>query len=267
MGTSFRVDSATPAPDDVLLDVIEQYFVSAGIRSVARRGDYFNGGTTGLGANAPEGGLHPVNAGTVVTNQNFERCGCYAMTSASGAVNGRQGNNFEIPFGADRSNDPAAANRPLRYILECLLIRAAPIVADTGFGYGFRRFNGLLGDTASGPGLALESLTTVNGGNWTVFRRLTDAGALLTTDTGIPGSTRIFARFIYDDTTNPRFQVEVNGATVLDLVGLANQLDPSGTEVYFPGFFQGSGTFTGVGQVDRVRQCRFRISALAGFPL
>lgn len=266
MTAAFRVDSATPAPDDVILDLLELIYAN-GVRVVARRGNFSNNGASGVGAASQDESFHSTNVGTVVLNTLFEGIGCYQLTSAAGATNGRQGSNLRgIPMGANRSNDPTAALRPIRYILEALLIRAAPIVAATGFGYGFSRTNSLVNFTAT-PGIQVASITTVNGGNWSVYQRLVNVGALVVTDTGVPGTTRAFLRFIYDDTTNPRLQILLNGATVHDVTGLANVPALTGAEILDNGFFQGDVTLAGVGQVDRVRQCRFRMQALPGFPL
>lgn len=266
MSNPFRSDTATAPPAITLLDILE--FNAASDVHVISRGAYQAGGTGGVGVAATlAGSLHPVNVGTVVTTTLFEGTGCYQLTSANGVLNGRQGLSRLIPIGANRANDPTAALRPMRHTFEALLIRAAGIVASTGFGYGFRRTNGLQGLNATTPGIAVESITTINGGNWTIFQRNVNAGAQTSTDTGIPGTTRLFFQLVYEDTTNPRLRIRLNGATALDLIGLANLPALTGAEILDNGFFQGDATLTGVGQVDRVRQGRYKLEALTGFDL
>lgn len=258
-----RQDTATTPPDSAVTDLLEMIGAN-NVHILARRGQLTDGGTTGVGltGNTP-GGLHPttVGAGVVLTTL-FEGQGCYQNTSAA-ATSGRQGMPALIPFGADHSGDPVSSRRPLRYTLEALVIRTAPVAANVSFGYGFRRTNATAIGSAT-PCIAVESISTVNGGNWTVFSTRVNAGAQTTFDTGIPGSTRIFLQFIYDDTTAPRLQILMNGATVWDVSGLANIQSLAGAEQLSNGFFSGAGA---VGQVDRVRQVRFLVQLLPGFPV
>lgn len=253
-----RGQTVLPPPDISVVDVFE--FIGANsVHLVNRKGEYWDQAF-------PPTSLHPVNVGTVSLSALFEGVGCWSMTNAAATINGRQGLARAIPIGADRSGDPAAALRPLKHTWEVLLIRPNPLIANTGFGYGFRRSNGLLGLDPTGIGVVVESITTVNAGRWTLYQRNLTGGARTATDLLIPGTTRLFLRFIYQDTTNPSLQVEANGVQVLNAVGLANLPQPVGAEILDNGFFQGDAGLAGVGGIDRVRQARYTMTLLPGFP-
>lgn len=262
---SINFESALPEPIIAIVDVSEQLFGNQATmlwRNGYGRG-FFN---TGLDAGSIAlASLHGgANAGVVSLSTLFEGKGVWQVTSVSGTVNGRQ-SSVRWPIGRDHSGDPVSSHRPLRWIHEVELVRAAPIVNVTGFGYGFRGSN-LLTALSTALGVAVESLTAINGGNWTIFCREINGGPLtVSLDTGIPGTTRVFLRFEYEDTTAPELRILINGQLWLTLTGLAELPQPTAAQILFPGFFQGDGALTGVGQVDRCYNARWRVETMPGY--
>jgi hypothetical protein len=250
-------------PDNVVLELIEQYFGAQGIRVMARGGQWYDGGSSGIGDVAGDAGFFNVNSGTVETATIFEGAGCYQLTGANATVNGRQMTNLLFPLGAQRTG----LFLPMRYILEAELIRADPLEAEASLSFGFRRFNGVFGLFSSSPGVTVDSIETVNGGNWTVFHRVGEATSMQSLDTGIPGTTRALVRFDYTDSTDRELRVSINGSVVRTLSGVGvPALRDDFNEAFSGGFFQGDGTLDGTGQIDRVRRARYKVIALTGFP-
>jgi hypothetical protein len=261
-----RNEVATPPPETRIIDLFEELY-SNDVYLVHRRGNHYDGGPTGVGFNgAHMASLNPISVGGGATLAAILLGGeaWWTVTSAGVAIAGRQGFNL-IPFGRDRSLDPVSYNRPVRWGAECVMQRTAAIVAGTVFGWGFRRVNGALSsNSAPSQGIAVESNTGIAGGNWLLSRRLTDGGALVNTDLGIPGTTRVFVQMLYDDVFPPRLQVLVNGVSVYDQSGLANVpvLTDGTSQALFSGFFSGDGVLAGVGQVDRIKYQRWFASEL-----
>lgn len=258
-------ESALPTPEIAIVDVSEQ--LTGNQTTMLWRNGYSRGFfNTGLDSGSVAlASLHGgANFGTVSLSTLFEGKGNWQCTSASGVVNGRQ-SSVRWPIGRDNSGDPVSANRPLRWIHEVELVRTGPIVNVTGYGYGFRGSN-LLTALSTSLGITVESLTAINGGRWTVFCRQVNGGALtVSLDTGIAGTTRVFLRWEYEDTRAPLLRLRINGQVILTLTGLANLPQPTAAQILYPGFVQGDGTLTGVGQVDRCYNARWRVEIMPGY--
>lgn len=261
-----RNDTATAPPEVRFLDMFDVLTPSRS-EVVFRRGYWDLGQAGGNDASSLQlASLFGAVSFGAPTITPFAGGAWWTTSSLPATTNGRQ-SNITWPIGADYSLDPAVANRPLRYLWEVVMRRATPIVAGTGFGMGFRTSNTLLALNTQ-AGIAVESITTLNGARWTVNRRLVAGGANIPVDTLIPGETPVLVQFIYDDGTAPRLQVLVNGVTFLDITALGTAIPqiPDGSGLnFFPQWVGGDATLGGAGQVDRLRRARMTVEQRPGF--
>lgn len=199
----------------------------------------------------------------------FEGAFWMAAQSAVNTRNTMYATSLSWPCSLDLSNCPPAGLQPMRFELQGLFTRTAPLVADAPLNVGFMWNGGgvsTLGQTLS-AGYELISHSTLNAGRWTAQSRRVRAGAItMSVDTGIPGDTPIFYQLRLDRTTNPKLSVLVNGVEFGVLQGQANMPTSINGTAMAVGVCQGLNPGGGAGQIDFYRQGRYIVEELPGFP-
>lgn len=264
-----RNETTLSPPNDYVVDVLEIMSITTITQILMRQGSkWATGGAAPGGSTDPATILNTSNVGTTGTtgaNVLLDGQNWYFLTAAA-AINGRQGPPLFPGLGYPFTGNPSASLHPLRFRLRGLLQRTA-IAAGSTFGVGFRRTNGCLQRTSANQGFAIESDAGLNGGNWTILSRRAAAGAFVVSqDTGIPGSTRLYFDLQFDDTTAQSMLVTLNGTAFGPYTEAAAQLplQAAGDTNLFAGIFQDS---TGaVGTIDRFRQLRYTVYTLTGYP-
>lgn len=188
-------------------------------------------------------------------------------TSASATRKTAATSRYLFPLGEDMSLEPATARYSLRHQYEAVIFRTTPLIAlaPLAFGYVVNAGQAELSDITT-VGYEIVSRSDVNGGRWTVRARFANAGALqIVQDTGIdPAVTpTIHAELRYDHALTPRLSVWINGTEYGVLSGLASIPVVSTATLHSWGIVQGLSAGGGVGQIDRYRQCRARITEIA----
>lgn len=217
----------------------------------------------------------PTNMPVLETGVNPWTSGRYQQSfwairnSVANVISTRQTSRWLLPISCDLASGPAAAILNQRFEHEAVVQRVTPLVATTPLAFGVNWNAGAwreLSDTAS-AGVEIVSRSDVNGGRWTIRRRLLDGGALtVIADTGIdpaafPGGVHIVFRF--ESGTIPRASFILNGVEFGVMQGLAAMPFAASGNTQQIGWGQGLSAGSLANQLDRTRQCVFRISRLS----
>jgi len=171
------------------------------------------------------------------------------------------------PVGQELELVPAHLRFVRRYELDLLLLRATPILdVPCGLVLGWSAASPLQNVSIGGlVGFEVSSRASVNGGRWTVYRRLVDAGVAESFDTGVAVDTIPHRLgFRYDHAIGPAFQVLYDGKPIFAFVGLPEL--PSietvvGSSNQQTGIFQAN-PLSIAGQQDHWTETRYRIIPL-----
>lgn len=208
--------------------------------------------------------------GTAWTSQRRNQMFWFRGRSVAGARGVRGTNRWLFPVSCDLTTAPAAGVYAQRWELEAIIARTTPLVANAPISMGVTWNAGGghadLNDTAS-AGYELISNSTINGGRWTVRRRLTDGAAVtVVADTGLdpvnfPGGVHVIMRL--DSGVVPRLSFIVNGVEFGAISGLAAMPFAASGNFQTIGVCQGLSVGGGANQDDFMRQNVFRLSNLS----
>lgn len=198
---------------------------------------------------------------------NYRQDGVYWWRGVSGTqwINGRYLEDYQFPIGQDLTVEPQSGWSPMQYCWEGIVNIPVIPAAGTPFHFGIFAENTVFTISAQ-PGVCLVVDPAVSA-NWRVYSRPRAGGATGTTDTGLAATAPIYARMIYQNTSNPSLAVEVNGVQVFNAVGLANvpQLPNASVINWKLGFVQGNIASSAPGKEFFVRQCRIWAEELPGY--
>lgn len=265
-----NIETVLPPPAIDILDVMDAPGYSGGTiascLAYLRRGEYVST-------------ISNVLSGVVLENISgwnftvaFQGTRWCEATSAVATRKHMSTDRWYIPLGADQAALPASARQPMLYELECLTWRTTPLAASPlafTIGYNGGSASVLQDPATNQQGYQVISDPAINAGRWTVQVRLVAGGAITTlVDTGIDPAVQPFAhlKIRYEHTTNPRLSCLVNGVEYGVLQGLANLPQQTTNTKQDLGLVQGLSVGGAAGQVDRMKQGRFRIQELPGFP-
>lgn len=168
---------------------------------------------------------------------------------------------FGMPLGADRSLYPLSARRSRRYVWETVLSRGT-IFAGVQCEIGLKDDALELSD-ASDNGIILQSLSTLNGGRWTLQTKRLGGGAVVTgADSGITPGAAALQHFMFDyfDQANPVLRILINGVVAYTVTGLANlPITNTGEGLYCLCITSGGSLNPGLGAEERIYDSRFYI--------
>ncbi len=250
-----RNEAVLPEPDIFSTDTLE-ILSDAGAWLLTRRGAY-------LGRNS----LMDSSTGATAVMRPSSN-GMFWRRALS-VVNSHVGNGFVAPgwpVGNNYASTPVSAQLPLEWRFQLLVARTGPLTA------GVPGFFGIIGNSFSTPVSSafplygLHSLSTENGGAWTVYLRSRKAGAIVTTNLGIDPTTQHLLELIYRDTSAPQIQLAVDGVVVDTVTGIANvpQQDMNENN-WCVGFTNGRLAGGASGQADYYRRARLIIQELPGY--
>lgn len=267
-----RLSGVRTPTDDTLVDLLEHptisnngSLVNPGI--IVRRGQW--------SAELTERILNTAVA--TVTAVFFQNRFWLASTSV-GATPGTRGKRMEDDnaigwplLGIDLTDVPRIARLPVRWEWSILVHRDGPLAAaDILYEFNLFAMSGTppaISTVGTFPGIAVSSRGDLNGGRWTVRRRVSQGGALVDTDTGIVAAGEVHRIGIrYDHTVPPRIAAVIDGAEYGAVSGIANmpRNDVAGSNFWSMAIVQNDPTGT-AGQVDRHAETRINVKPLPGF--
>jgi hypothetical protein len=263
-----RIDVATPAPDELVYEATDCATnpPTAEVGAIYRGGKLNPWGVTAqniLGATLGAPGF-----GNLIGNRWWR-----IATSGAGGK-GEQSTTTPLggwPIGMQLQALGSSQRLPTKYEFDILLMRTpAPLALDVPFGVTLLWTTGTQNLLSLAPntwvGYEISSRSTVNAGNWTLYRREVSTNALANADTGIhPDAGPLHVLFRYwHVATNPQFDIVLNGTTFVSFVGLANLLQPL---TYAAGLFRIGVTQNSViaGQTDGWVGSHLKITRLPGF--
>lgn len=258
-----RNDTATAPPERTIVDVYEN--IGAGGSSLIMRRGAWN-----LANFAPRATFLNLNTGAfaiaLITGGAFQGFYWYECRSAAASFRTKYQRDFLPQVPGDQSQAPAVGRYPVRWIMEAVLQRDGPLVADTSYSMQVAAVGTQFNEAPFPSGWGIYSNTTLNGGRWTAWSRVVTGGvAGPTFDLGVAGAGQVFCRLIYEETSNPLIAVELNGVRTVIAQGVANMPTHLGTQDWFCQINQGQSVGGGVGQIDRYRQPRGKLEELAGY--
>ncbi len=217
MGSAFRIDTATSAPENTFFDMLEVILANPGTAQSLirfRRGTMPNSALTNNGLWT--GGGNAGRLGETLNGDQWRRGFGNAFQTATFRV--AEGLNH--PMGEDVTTDPPGYTRPERWTMQTVMHQAA-IIGQAPCAMNIASNQSALNFT-TGNGFEVSSELAIFGGNWAVLRRNAVAGALVTVDSGIAGTVDVLAEIIYENTTNPQLFARINGVEFGRVSGLAN---------------------------------------------
>jgi hypothetical protein len=255
-----RTETILPPPESLSLDAIDGlgmiYAVpgsNSGPGVIFRRGN----------ANLQLQNFYQLNGATI---QNNAAGTAHVRRYGPGA---NQVHSIMTPFaftvGVNRALTPAALRVARLFVYETVFQIETALA-------GVQRFIGLLDDNlqvdSANGGIGIRSLSTENGGAWTLKYRLTNGGALQTgVNTGIvPDGLPHAFQVTYRDSTSPLLRINIDGVNVASIAGAANLPAADGNECLYPCTAVGSTTNPGLGEVAYTFDSRFYIQELEPMP-